>query len=177
MHKVSFWLLTCWLLLPGKLAACTEDATAIRYLEAIETMQWQRMRSLLAVDALYTDPTMVHFDRDAISIQGAENIVAFWRSSSEDSGTNQINYEITACFETAGYYIVNLDINTLVSGRLWNVNKREIVLSGRVMSVIHVADGRVIEHHDYVEYSNADRLVAELQRKYGRTGPDTDEAN
>lgn len=156
-----------WLLSPGILLACPEDAVALRYLDAIESMEWQRMRSLLSADAKYTDPTMIYFDRDAIDIQGADDIVAFWRSSSEESGTSNISYETTACFETAGYYVVNLDINIAVAGSFWNVNKAEIELPGKVMSVIQVIDGRVVEHHDYVEYSNADRVAAELREKYG----------
>lgn len=176
MHKGPVWLLISGLLLPGMLAACPEDSLALRYLDAIETMQWQRMRSLLANDARYTDPTMIYFDRDAIDIRGAEEIVAFWRSSSEDSGTSQIGYETTACFETAGYHMVNLDIKIVAAGSFWNVNKPEIILPGKVLSVIRVVDGYVVEHHDYVEYSNAGRVVAELQEKYGKADPDTSAA-
>jgi hypothetical protein len=177
MRKMALWLVICGLLRPGMLLACPEDALALRYLDAIENMQWQRMRSFLATDARYTDPTMIYFGRDAIDIRGGDGIVAFWRSSSEDSGTSQISYETTACFETAGYHVVNLDISITVGGRFWNVNRPEIVLPGKVLSVIRVVDGRVVEHHDYVEYSNADRVVAELQEKYGKADPDTGEAN
>jgi len=153
-------------------AACPADALALRYLNAIETMQWQRMRSLLADDARYTDPTMTYFDREAIDIRGAEAIVAFWQSSSEDSGTTRIDYETTACFETAGYYVVNLDIRITVAGQYWNVNRPEIVLPGKVLSIVRVVDGLVAEHRDYVEYANADRVVAELQKKYGKAAPE-----
>lgn len=166
--KVTLWLLVFGLLTPDRVSACSEDVLALRYLNAIEAMQWQRMRSLLAIDARYTDPTMIYFDRDAIDIRGADEIVAFWRSSSEDSGTSQISYQRTGCFETAGYHMVNLDIKITVAGSLWNVNKPEIVLPGKALSVIRVMDGRVVEHHDYVEYSNADRVVVELQEKHGK---------
>lgn len=171
------WLLVFGLLTPVTVSACSEDALALRYLNAIETMQWQRMRALLASDARYTDPTMIYFDRDAIDIRGAEGIVAFWRSSSEDSGTSKISYERTGCFETAGYHMVNLDIKITVAGSFWNVNKPEIVLPGKVLSVIRVMEGRVVEHHDYVEYSNADRVVAELQEKHGKADSDTYDVN
>ena len=177
MRKALLFVLILGLLMPGMLLACPADSVALRYLDAIEKMQWQRMRSLLANDARYTDPTMIYFDRDAIDIRGAEGSVAFWRSSSEGSGTSQINYETTACFETAGYYMVNLDIEIVVSGRFWNVNRPEIALPGNVLSVIRVVDGRVLEHHDYVEYSNVDRVVVELQNKHGKydlDAPDTD---
>ena len=166
--SAPLWFLICGLMLPGKLLACPEDSVALRYLDAIESMEWQRMRSLLADDARYTDPTMIYFDREAIDIRGADGIVEFWRSSSEDSGTSQIGYETTGCFETAGYYVVSLEIRITVSGEFWNIGKPEIVLPGKVLSIIRAVDGRVIEHNDYVEYSNVDRVVAELQKKYGK---------
>ncbi len=150
---------------------------ALRYLSAIENMQWQRMSSFLASDAHYTDPTMIYFDRDAIDIRGADNIVAFWRSSSEDSGTSQITYKTTACFETAGYHIVNLNIAISVAGSFWDVNKPEITIPGEVVSIIRVTNGQVIEHHDYVEYSNADRVVALLQKQYGKANIESDGAD
>lgn len=176
-HPIHAVLLTFGLLLPGKLVACPEDALALRYLNTIENMQWQRMRSLLAVDARYTDRTMIYFDREAIDIRGADRIVAFWQSSSEDSGTSKIEYDTTGCFETAGYHVVNLTINIRVAGKFWNVNKPEISLPGKVLSVIRVAGGHVVEHHDYVEYASADRVVAELQKKYGKVEPNTGETH
>jgi len=147
--------------------ACEDDSVAVRYLSAIDDMNWVQMSSLLAKNAHYTDPTMIYYDRPAIDLTGRDDIVEFWRSSSEDSGTSNIGYTITACFETAGYHMVNLDIAITVSGKFWNVNKDEIVMPGKVISLIRVQDDAVIEHHDFVGYAGAESVIAELQERFG----------
>lgn len=126
------------------------------------------MQSLLADDAWYTDPTMIYYDRPAMDIRGAEKVVAFWRSASEDSGTSNIAYTVTQCFETADYHMVNLDIRITVAGSFWNVDKDEIVMPGKVISILRVKDGKVLEHHDYVDYAGADAHVEQLQQRYGK---------
>ncbi|MEM1087853.1 MAG: nuclear transport factor 2 family protein [Pseudomonadota bacterium] len=160
-------------LLYAEATACEPDSTAIQYLAAIDAMDCDAMRSHLAEDATYTDPTMTHFGTDAIDLTGANNVVEFWRSSSEDSGTSEIKYTITSCLETAGYHAVNLDILISVSSAYWCVNKDVIDIPGRVVSIIRVQDGRVIEHDDYVEYAAADKVVAKLREKYGEAKGET----
>ena len=147
--------------------ACEESGVALLYLAAIDEMDWQTMSSLLADDARYTDPTMIYYDRPAIDLVGRNAIVAFWRSSSEESGTSDIGYTVTGCFETAGYHVVNLDIAIRVAGKFWNVDRPESLIPGRVMSVIRVREGAVIEHHDYVSYADAQAVVEGLRQRYG----------
>jgi hypothetical protein len=160
-------LLPAVFLLGGAAQACDEASVAIRYLTAIDDMNWQEMTALLAESAHYTDPTMAYYDRPEIDLRGRDRIVEFWRSSSEDSGTSDISYTVTQCFETAGYHMVNLDIAITVAGEFWNVDKDEILLPGKVVSVIRVDDGEVIEHHDFVGYAGAESVIAELQERYG----------
>jgi len=152
--------------------SCSEDSVAIRYLSAIDAMDWDLMASFLADDAVYTDPTMTHYDRDAISLRGSEDIIAFWRGESAASGTSEIRYTVTNCLETAGYHAVNLDIEVRVAGEFWDVNRDAISIQGRVVSIIRVEDSRVIEHHDYVEYAAADRVVEDLRKQYGASRPE-----
>ena len=151
--------------------ACDDSSVAMRYLAAIDAMDWETMAALLAEDAHYTDPTMIHFDRPAIDLRGRAAIADFWRSSSEGSGTSDIAYEVTQCFETAGYHMVSLDISISVSGAYWSVNREEIVLPGKVISVIRVNAGQVTAHHDYVGYAGADEEVRRLRAEYGRREP------
>ncbi len=168
MKKFTCSILISGLLLGCHAQACENDSVAIRYLSAIDDMNWPEMNSLLSKDAHYTDPTMVYYDRPAIDLKGRVDIVEFWRSSSEDSGTSNIGYTITSCFETAGYHMVNLDIAITVSGKFWNVNKDEIVMPGKVISVIRVEQGSVTEHHDFVGYAGAETVIEELQKQYGK---------
>jgi ketosteroid isomerase-like protein len=162
-----FLALMCWCL-SGASLACDSSSVAIRYLNAIDDMDWQEMSALLSESAHYTDPTMTYYERPAIDLTGRERIVEFWRSSSEDSGTSDISYTVTQCFETAGYHMVNLDIAITVSGEFWNVDKDVILIPGKVVSVIRIDDGKVSEHHDFVGYAGAESVIGELQRVHGK---------
>lgn len=167
MKPTAFTSLLAVCLFGSSAHACDVSSVAIRYLTAIDEMNWREMSELLADSAHYTDPTMTYYDRPAIDLRGRERIVDFWRSSSEDSGTSDISYTVTQCFETAGYHMVNLDIAITVSGELWNVDKDEILIPGKVVSVIRVSNGRVTEHHDFVGYAGAEPVIAELQKQHG----------
>lgn len=172
MKAKWFCIFPAALLSSGPLVACEPESIVTRYLTAIDDMKWEQMRSYLADDAIYIDPTMTHFEQPAIDLEGADNIVEFWRSSSENSGTSNIDYTTTSCFQTAGYYVVNLDVSASVSGAYWNVDKDVIDLSGRVVSILRLRGDLVIEHHDYVEYAALDAEVERLREEYGEASPD-----
>ena len=152
--------------------SCSDDSIAIQYLNAIDDMDWERMASHLSESAVYVDPTMIHYDRDAIHLEGREAIIDFWSGESNGSGTSDIEYTVANCMETAGYHVVNLDVDIEVAGEFWNVNRDRISIPGRVVSVIRVENDHVTEHRDYVEYSAADRSVSELQKQYGTVSPE-----
>ena len=130
------------------------------------------MGELLDDAAQYSDPTMVYYGTEAIEIEGKDKIVAFWKRASEDSGTSDIRNDVTACFETGGYHLVNLDILITLAGSFWNVNVDELSIPGKQLMVIRVSDeGKVVEHHDYVGYAGGDRYIKEMQKKHGKLDP------
>ncbi len=147
---------------------CEADSVALRYVKAIDDMQWDAMGELLAEDAHYSDPTMIYYGVDAMEIEGKGEIVEFWRSASADSGTSDIDNDVTACFETGGYHMVNLDIEITLSGAFWNINKDQITIPGKQLMIIRVSEeGLVTEHHDYVGYAGGDEVIKALQETYG----------
>jgi hypothetical protein len=40
-------------------------------------------------------------------------------------------------------------------------------MPGKVVSVIRVNSGKVVEHHDFVGYAGAESVISELQEKHG----------
>ncbi|MEM6773752.1 MAG: nuclear transport factor 2 family protein [Pseudomonadota bacterium] len=151
---------------PALRAECDENP-AIAYLNVIEAMDWPTMQQLLAPDARYVDPTMIYFDRPAIDIRGAKEIVSFWRRESDGSATQKLKFNYRACTETAGYFMVLYDVIGTTAGATWNVNKAEVTITGAVTSIIRVDGGAIIEHRDYVDYESAIASVDELRDQYG----------
>ncbi|MEO1079387.1 MAG: nuclear transport factor 2 family protein [Pseudomonadota bacterium] len=151
---------------PALRAEC-DDNPAIAYLNVIEAMDWSTMQQLLAPDARYLDPTMIYFDRPAIDIHGAENIVAFWRRESNGSATQKLEFNYRACAVTAGYHMILYEVVGTTAGATWNVNKAEVTITGTVASIIRVDEGAIIEHRDYVDYESAIASVDRLRDQYG----------
>jgi hypothetical protein len=153
--------------LPLGAQACEEGSVALRYLGAIQAMDWSAMEALLDPAARYQDPTMAYFDRPPIDLAGSEAIVDFWRSSSEESGSSAIRYTVTDCFETAGYTTISYDILVDVAGSYWNVNQQSISIPGRVVSVLRTTEDSVVLHIDYVDYAGAEAWIDELRDVVG----------
>jgi len=154
-------------LLPPGAQACEEGSVALRYLGAIQAMDWSAMEALLDPAARYQDPTMAYFDRPPIDLAGSEAIVDFWRSSSEESGSSAIRYTVTDCFETAGYTTISYDILVDVAGSFWNVNQQSISIPGRVVSVLRTTGDSVALHIDYVDYAGAEAWIDKLRDVVG----------
>ena len=152
----------------GAISSNCRDNPALGYLKLIEAMDWQGMHQRLAGNARYLDPTMAYYDRAAIDLSGPDAIVDFWRSSSEESGTSSIRYTYTHCFETAGFHVIRYEIAVEVAGEFWGLKQDRVVIPGQVTSVIHIANGRVTEHRDYVDYAGADRFIDALKAKEQR---------
>ncbi len=170
---LSLCLATGLALTANATSACDKDGAAHRYLDAIQTMNWSRMATLLAPNAQYTDPTMVYFDRPAIKLDSAREIVEFWRDASTQSGTTDIHYTVVSCFETASYHVFTIEMKVTVAGRFWNVNRDQITIPGSITSIVKVENEKITAHHDYVDYAGGERHTDYLRQQWGAAEPET----
>ena len=152
------------LAMASQAGACTEEDPSHRYLVMIQSQDWDGMRGMLTADARYYDPTMTYFDRPAVDLTGPKPIVAFWQSATDDSGTTDIRYIVDDCFQTGEYRTYNLDLAVDIAGATWGVDRDSVTITGNLVSVIRVVDGRIAEH---VDYAAGERLAARLRERYG----------
>ena len=110
--------------------ACTAGSLPLRWIRSIEDQDWNAMASLLDTGASYVDPTMAHFNREPVELIGRKSIVDFWRTSSQESSSQDIRYELKRCFTSGGLAVLTLELSISVSGALWNVAKDRIDLHG-----------------------------------------------
>jgi hypothetical protein len=129
--------------------------TASGYLEAIQAQDWEGMHALLTQDSLYQDFTMEYFDREPVELEGADAIVDFWRTSSEDSGTSSIQYEVRKSFVAGPVFVADVWATITVSGEYWDVDEEEVELSATLIVFLRVVDGKVLHHVDHVDYAAA----------------------
>ena len=131
------------------------EDTATAYMHAIQNQDWERMVELLDATAIYQDFTMEYFGRDAIDLVGADAIVDFWRTSSEDSGTSEIRYVVNERFVAGPAVVYIMSINERVSGAYWNVDKPEIELRGKLVTFVRVENAKITHHIDFTDYASA----------------------
>ena len=167
--KLFIWLIT---IAAFEAVACEPDDISTRYLAAIQNQDWKTMATMLSRQARYYDPTMTHFDRPAIDLTGPDAITAFWRRSSEESGTDDIRYDVTHCFVAGELRVVHLDLEVDLAGKFWNVNRPSITVTGSLVSVFTVKHNLITEHIDYVDYAGGERLTDRLRQRYGPAKPD-----
>ena len=164
--------LTCMLLAacinqPVLASGCGEGSPAYNWVESLESQDWARMRELLAPDATYDDPTVVHFDQDAIALVGRETIVEFWRKSSEELGARNIDYKITRCFESGGITVLTMTLSITVSGAYWNINKESIDLTGAGTTVLTNRPEGIVAVVDYFDYAGTQTQIERFRLQYG----------
>ncbi len=171
MRWTSIYL-TCALLAAGMnqpvlASACGEDSPAYNWVESIESQDWARMQALLAPDATYDDPTVVHLDQDAIALVGREAIAEFWRESSEEIGARNIDYEITRCFESGGITVLTMIISITMGGAYWNINTESIDLTGAGTTVITNRPEGIAAVVDYFDYAEIQTQIEDFRSQYG----------
>ncbi len=164
--------LTCTLLAAGinqpvLASACGEDSPAYNWVESVESQDWARMTELLAPDATYDDPTVVHFGQDAIALVGRETVVEFWKKTSEEIGARNIDYDITRCFESGGITVLTMKLSMTMSGAYWNINKESIDLTGEGTTVVTNRPEGIVAVVDYFDYAGTLTQIEGLRSQYG----------
>lgn len=146
------------------------------WLVAVQSQDWEAMRALLAEDAVYEDPTAADERGVPLRHVGPDAIVAFWRSSSEESEARNIRYRIDERFESGGVTVLTMWLTIDVGGRYWNVDTESMALEGRQVTSITVRDGRIVRVSDLVDYDAALGRIDALRAEYGAREPDPSEA-
>jgi len=150
---------------PAEAEADDVAAVAEAYLECIEDQDWERMGGLLTGTSRYEDFTMEFFDRPPIQLDGRDAIVEFWRSSSEDSGTSEIDYEIVRRIVAGPMAILDLRGRVTVAGRFWELKAEEITFEFDQITTLRIVEGRVVHHVDHVDYADGMRQVEDQRRR------------
>jgi len=128
-------------------------ATAQEYLAAYSRMDLKALERLYAEDAVFDDPTSTKVQGigGPFVWHGRKEILAHigeWAKSMQS-----LNYDVERVYEASGHVVFVGDVKPLVvtpEGLVQNVYP--------IVTIVTVADGRVVEHRDYTNYA-AGRVV------------------
>lgn len=166
MYFSKFGALCTLLASPLPLTAQEEvNVVADDYLEAVQAQDWEAMAGFLTEASVYQDFTMEYYDREAVDLVGRDAIVEFWRTSSEDSGTSEIHYDVEKRFTAGPCVVLTLALRVRVSGEFFGVPKSEIELTGDLITFLRIEDGKVTHHVDYVNYGQVAPQIEALKNR------------
>ncbi len=137
------------------------DALIDRYLEAVRTEDWKTMASLLAPDAHYLDTSMTIFDRPPIDLRGPEAIVGFFRNANEESGTEEVRYDIRRRWTSGDTTVIDIVVHVRAAGDFFDVAKKTVEIEAALITILRIVDGKVIYHADYTDYAEGLRQIDE----------------
>ncbi len=166
IYFTSIFLAAC-IHQPVLASGCSEGSPAYNWIESVESQDWASMKALLAPEATYNDPTVVHLDQDAIALMGRETIVEFWEKTSEELGAQNIDYDITQCFESGGITVLSMKLSITTSGAYWNINKELIDLTGEGTTVVTHRPEGIVAVVDYFDYAGIQTQIERFRSRYG----------
>lgn len=145
--------LTCLIALASihsALAAENLDKLAIadRYIEAYQVFDIDTMASYYRKDSRFIDLTSKVFGADnAYIMKNKDAIIKKLQGFVAQSGPIRLDFDIKHRYEAAGQvvYTANVKIST-------GSGKQLRTACAPITTIIHVEDGKVLEHRDYFDY-------------------------
>ena len=156
---------------PGPAQAPPHDPDRIRslaegYLATIQAQEWRKMQAFLDPDARYLDYSMEHFGRERMDLRGAGAIVDFWRTSSEDAGSSEIELRFSERFLAGPNLILIGESRGTNAGAAWRLPMETFESRFPQVTHLRVVDGKIVRHVDHVDYGTAERQIAEQVRDH-----------
>lgn len=154
MIKVSKSVLAVFCLLSACGPSADNDATKVAiadaYIDAYSAMDFDRMGSFYAEDAIFTDPTTLLYGAEGalIDIKGRDHIISMFKKYFEQLNGGGHRYETTEKYEAGGYVVYHATVH-------FNWDGGRIQGSAPITTILHVVDGKIVEHRDYFDYHTA----------------------
>ena len=128
------------------------------YFDAYSTMNIERMESLLAEDAVFSDRGSFDVPGGPYHYEGREAIIAALTQFQDQWGLYALNYELSLEHEASGQAVYGGQVEAR-----WRMQDgRDRVWRGDSVTTGRVRDGEVIEHLDLPDYGGGEMSIEEV---------------
>ena len=140
-------------------ALAQEPAEIARdYFHAYTVMDVDRMNTLLADDAVFSDRGSFEVQGGPYHYEGRTAIIAALTSFHEQYGLYALSYDLEIDHEASGQAVFGGEVEAR-----WRMpNGRDRVWRGDVVTTVRVRDGQVIEHLDMPDYLGGEMSIEEV---------------
>lgn len=131
---------------------------ANRYLDAYQKLDFVELERSYAEGAAFEDPTslMIQGIGGPFVWRGREKILAGIRTWAQS--ISSLRYDIDDVYEASGRVVFVGAVNPVVATGAGPVQYKY-----RIVTIITIEDGRVVEHRDYTDYAGAVEVKAAAQ--------------
>jgi ketosteroid isomerase-like protein len=137
------------------------------YLDALYSFDFGTLRTLLAPDATFRDPTGDALAGTEISYHGRDAVLSQFEASA--STLRNARFEMCGGFDSGEYVVLNLIYRFDVYGEAFGFSESWIPVAMPAVTILRIVDGRVQEHLDHADYDELVRQLEELAVDPSRT--------
>jgi predicted ester cyclase len=130
------------------------------YLNALYAFDFGTLRTLLASDATFADPTGEALAGTEISYRGRDAIISGFEAST--STLRNALFEVSSGFDSGEYVVLNLTYRFDVNGEAFGIPGAWIPVAMPAVTILRIVDGRIQEHLDHADYDEFMRQVEEF---------------
>jgi ketosteroid isomerase-like protein len=128
------------------------------YLDALYSFDFGTLRTLLASDATFRDPTGDALAGTEISYHGRDAVLSQFEASA--STLRNARFEVRSGFDSGEYVVLNLIYRFEVEGEAFGASDAWIPVAVPAVTILRIVDGRIQEHLDHADY---DELVRQVE--------------
>lgn len=120
------------------------------YLKALYAFDFETVRSLLAPDATFRDPTGDALAGTEISYRGRDAIISGFEASART--LRDAHFEVRSGFDSGEYVVLNLIYRFEVNSEAFGGAEAWIPVAMPAVTILRIVNGKIQEHLDHGDY-------------------------
>ena len=136
------------------------------YLDALCALDFVTVRTPLASDATFRDPTGDALAGTEISYRGRDAIISGFEASAPT--LRNAGFEVRSGFDSGEYVVLNLIYRFEVNGEAFAGPEARIPVAMPAVTILRIVNGRVQEHLDHGDYDEFMGQVEEFAARVNR---------
>ena len=134
------------------------------YFKALYMGDYDRVREIAAPEMRFSDPTAEGQEAVITSAANREEFLEYMEAVMPPPST-EIRHVIDSSFQTGGFAVLVWTYRGEVSEDESETKGGSSGLETKGVTILRVEDGKVVEHHDYVDYETLQRQLASQMRQ------------
>ena len=125
------------------------EKIGLAFLKALYINDFDTVRDLLSLDAIFEDPTSPSGFVVPQYLEGKDAYLEFWETSGPQLD-KKLN--IASSFASAGRVVLNIEITGTGPASVFGIEGNKVSFKARGITVLHIREGLIVRHSDFIDY-------------------------